>query len=461
MIDIIKKEWEGEIVLNPGTQHSKGTAVLFHKNITANKLNISNTHKSEDGRIVFMNITVDEKCLSLINKYAPNNVRDRKSFFVKLEKWITKFSNNNEIIMGGDFNSTEKNAIDRHNRATDISSSAYIALKENQNLCDIWRSMHPNKRQFTYREISRLDKFLVSETISNYIQTSNIFHGGVSSDHKCINLKITLEASKKGPGRWKMNTSILQDKSYIENIKILIENVKKEYKDVASQLLWEISKIKIKEYTIAYCSNKQAIKKNVMKEVEKQLELKEQILIDSNYRHSIQLERDVLVNSLHKLVEDQKKGAQIRSRAKWIEEGEKCTKFFNGLEQKNIANNKIRQLTKDDGNFTTSDTEILEEEYKYYQSLYAKENITDNSIKSYLQNIDNINTLSEVEANALEGELTDTECLAAINDMKTNKSPGSDGIPMEFHKVFWEEIRDIFLQSINEAYHLGELSPTQ
>ena len=206
--------------------------------------------------------------------------------------------------MGGDFSSTEKNAIDRHNRATDISSSAYIALKENKNLCDIWRSMHPNKRQFTYREISRLDKFLVSETISNYIQTSNIFHGGVSSDHKCINLKITLEASKKGPGRWKMNTSILQDKSYIENIKILIENVKKEYKDVASQLLWEISKIKIKEYTIAYCSKKQAVKKNVMKEVEKQLELKEQILIDSNYRHSIQLERDVLVNSLHKLVED-------------------------------------------------------------------------------------------------------------------------------------------------------------
>ena len=49
-----------------------------------------------------------------------------------------------------------------------------------------------------------------------------------------------------------MNTGIFQDKSYIENIKILSENVKKEYKDVASQLLWEISKIKIKKYTIAY-----------------------------------------------------------------------------------------------------------------------------------------------------------------------------------------------------------------
>ena len=82
-------------------------------------------------------------------------------------------------------------------------------------------------------------------------------------------------------------------------------------------------------------------------------------------------------------------------------------------------------------------------------------------IKSYLQNTDNINTPSKVEANAFEGELTGTECLAAINGMKTNKSPGSDGISMKFYRVFWEEIRDIFLQSINEAYHLGELSPTQ
>ena len=97
------------------------------------------------------------------------------------------------MIMGGAFSILKKIATDRHNKATDISSSAYTALKENKKLCDML-STHPNKRQFTYREISRLDKFLVSETITNYIQTSNIFHGGVSSDHVCINLKMTLEA---------------------------------------------------------------------------------------------------------------------------------------------------------------------------------------------------------------------------------------------------------------------------
>lgn len=31
---------------------------------------------------------------------------------------------------------------------------------------------------------------------------------------------------------------------------------------------------------------------------------------------------------MHNLVEEQKVGAQIRSRAKWIEEGERSTKFF-------------------------------------------------------------------------------------------------------------------------------------
>ena len=30
MVDRIKKEWEGLIILNPGTQDSKGTTALFH-----------------------------------------------------------------------------------------------------------------------------------------------------------------------------------------------------------------------------------------------------------------------------------------------------------------------------------------------------------------------------------------------------------------------------------------------
>ena len=45
--------------------------------------------------------------------------------------------------------------------------------------------------------------------------------------------------------------------------------------------------------------------------------------------------------------------------------------------------------------------------------------------------------------------------------MKGNKSPGSDGIPVEFYKTFWPHIHSILIESLNYAYDIGELSATQ
>ena len=45
--------------------------------------------------------------------------------------------------------------------------------------------------------------------------------------------------------------------------------------------------------------------------------------------------------------------------------------------------------------------------------------------------------------------------------MECNKTPSSDGLPAEFYKVFWNDIADFFLKSINQAYHAGQLSVTQ
>ena len=45
--------------------------------------------------------------------------------------------------------------------------------------------------------------------------------------------------------------------------------------------------------------------------------------------------------------------------------------------------------------------------------------------------------------------------------MGCNKIPGSDGLPAEFYIVFWNDISDLFLNSINYAYRCGQLSVTQ
>ena len=54
-----------------------------------------------------------------------------------------------------------------------------------------------------------------------------------------------------------MNVSLTEDKNYIKSIKELIRKTKKYYLSQTKQMLWEITKIKIREYTISYSKEKQ------------------------------------------------------------------------------------------------------------------------------------------------------------------------------------------------------------
>ena len=73
----------------------------------------------------------------------------------------------------------------------------------------------------------------------------------------------------------------------------------------------------------------------------------------------------------------------------------------------------------------------------------------------------NLNILNEEEAQLLEREISDQECYVAIENMKLNKSPGSDDIPVEFYLTFWTDIKDMLLDSMNLAYQTGEVSASQ
>ena len=73
----------------------------------------------------------------------------------------------------------------------------------------------------------------------------------------------------------------------------------------------------------------------------------------------------------------------------------------------------------------------------------------------------NILILNEQEQKYCEGLLTASECLESLKSMESNKSPGSDGLPAEFYKVFWNDINPYLLNALNSAYTKGLLSITQ
>ena len=45
--------------------------------------------------------------------------------------------------------------------------------------------------------------------------------------------------------------------------------------------------------------------------------------------------------------------------------------------------------------------------------------------------------------------------------MKNNKSPGSDGLPIEFYVTFWNDLKDIVVDVLNVSYGKGQMSISQ
>ena len=164
---------------------------------------------------------------------------------------------------------------------------------------------------------------------------------------------------------------------------------------------------------------------------------------------------------MHNLEHNQSVGAQIRSRAQWIEQGEKSTKYFFNLEKHNAANNTIKTLEKEDGAYTKNETDVIEEGRNFYKKLDTKETSNEKDITKNLEDIDERHILKDDESKALEGIITQRKCEEALRNMKDNKSPGSDGLPSEFYKIFWQDIKKLVIGPLNAAYDNGELSPTQ
>ena len=167
---------------------------------------------------------------------------------------------------------------------------------------------------------------------------------------------------------------------------------------------------------------------------------------------------------LSNIRETKLKGSFIRSRAKWIDEGEKPTKYFCNLEKQHSSSKTIPYIINNDGQSICDQKEMLTEAAKYYKTLYTEtvknETNSNSDIFDELEQMQNVK-LSNDESQSLEGLLTMEEISATLKNMKNDKSPGSDGFTTEFFKMFWKDLKSFILRSLNYAFISGSLSITQ
>ena len=170
-------------------------------------------------------------------------------------------------------------------------------------------------------------------------------------------------------------------------------------------LLWDMIKLKIREKSLQYAANK--TKKTKDREVEleqaiSKLELKMDNVDSSETENSELVEKlNDLKSELERIIELRTKGAILRSKIKWHNEGEKNTKYFLNLEKRHYKQGTISQLKVDENNFITSDQEILSEGETFFINLYTSNRNVPNLINRYdYFKHENDTVLNEEEQNA-------------------------------------------------------------
>lgn len=110
--------------------------------------------------------------------------------------------------------------------------------------------------------------------------------------------------------------------------------------------------------------------------------------------------------------------------------------YFFKLEKSHAKYSAMSQLNLN-GIVTDNKESISKCCYDYFSSLY-KTKFDNNAMVQFFQSIDHTNMITEEENLICDSPLTQQEIFNAILQLKSNRSPGVDGIISEFYKEFAE-----------------------
>ena len=448
-IKSVSRRWLGRSFWAPAIGRQGGVVTLISP-----KDEIVSWKKDSFGRIISILIRIDGVDFNLVNIYAPTNLTDRKLFFESLHDFFIPAS---AFVIGGDFNSYE-NALDKFGGHVVISNECK-SLRSNFILVDAWRKLHPHAREFTwfnhdYSIASRLDKFFVSKDLFSPTCQCEISPCPLS-DHDFVSFDFQIsDAVRRGPGVWKFNNSLLEDKNFCELIRNLIQSHISYFAAFASpQDWWEFLKISIKEESISFSRKKRRqLCRDRVFWTNKLISLRQRLVGgDSSAVDSI-LDVESRLKSIYIR---ETEGILIRSRAEWLEEGELPTRYFFRLQSSRAQKCFMASIYDSSGVEVFSREEIERAHFDFYSSLFSEEPVDLSFQNDLLSSLSR--HLSSHQASLCEGAVTIDEISFAVKNMNTNKSPGPDGLTAEFYRKFWNLLSPYLVWVYNACFEAGEM----
>jgi len=178
---------------------------------------------------------------------------ERGIFFQSLAPY---FFPNLPLILAGDFNCYH-GSLDKMGGSVSIDARL-TDLKSTNFLWDAWRLKHPRDHQFTWFNsdlslASRLDSLIIPRYLRAQVISCKI-HLCVCFDPDFVYIELNLHTTdRRGPGVWKFNKSLLQDRKFCCAILDWIDHfLRFRFSFPSDLVMWDRLKCSIKSFTINY-----------------------------------------------------------------------------------------------------------------------------------------------------------------------------------------------------------------
>lgn len=409
--------------------------------------------KDKEGQFIIAIGDLDQTTVTLVNIYAPPE--SKKEFFKTLLDTVAMEAEGLSIC-GGDLNVVMNYNLDTTSlKRNKKSISKFVRdMWTEIGYIDVWRDLHPLQRDFshyseTHHVYSRIDYFYLQREYINLVKEC---HMGVAdlSDHNVIYLKLELKCRQRKT-TWRLNAGILNNETVVKQIKTDIKNYLEDNnnEDTNQSIVWDALKAVIRGKLISVGSKqkKERIKQYQLHISElRKLEQRNKEKPDEATRQQLNQTKKKINNLLQN--ETETKARFLKQN--YYESGPKATRLLARQIRKRQVELTVHKIRDPITNQIKYDPDEIENVFRdYYKGLYTQSDTPDpKEMKNLLEPLD-MPSIGTKQNKCITARITPEEIRKTIKNLKSNKSPGSDGFPAEWYKKFEEELTPILYTTFN------------
>ena len=165
-----------------GKTNSCGVAIEY---AGSNKVNVLDKKIDKNGRILKLDVKVDESNFVLVKRYIPNTETVQTATLHDLDKMLGTIKDlyDKQIVLAVDFNFIFDTSLESYGGKPTLKKkyiAKFIEFKEKFDLCDIWRIRNPKTKRFTFRQKHasgliqrRLDHIYISNSMQVSVKNTD------------------------------------------------------------------------------------------------------------------------------------------------------------------------------------------------------------------------------------------------------------------------------------------------